>query len=333
MKAAVLREIGGPDAVHVENIDVPSAEDEVLIRIRAAGLNRRDLFITYGQYPRIELPFVVGSDGAGEIVRLPSGAASDLRVGDDVMILPSFDWGDDPRVQAPNFTTLGMPRDGTFAEYVSVPAEYVFRMPPHLSHAEAAAFPLAGLTAYRALTTRGGVRPGETVLVPGAGGGVASFTVLFAKALGANVVVTSRRDDNLELARSLGADAGINTTSEGWTKQLKAEVGTVDLVIDTIGGPMLPDLVRAVRPGGRIVSLGASAGPVPELVMPMLFLKQVDVLGTSMGTAAEFERMLDLIRESNLRPLVGSRFALDNVGEAMKAMESGAPAGKIILEQ
>lgn len=332
MKGAVLRELGGPDSLRIEDVPTPTAESEVVIRIRAAALNRRDLFITYGQYPGIELPSIMGSDGAGEIAELPADYDGDLAVGDDVLILPSFDWGDDPRRQSPEFTTLGVPRDGTFAEYVSVPAQYVYRMPPHLSYAEAAALPLAGLTAFRALTTRGQLEPGETVLIPGVGGGVAAFAVQFAAAMGAQVYVTSRVPEHIALGTELGAVGGVNTQDEDWVKQLKAMVPQFDLVVDSIGGELFPHLVRLVRPGGRLVTFGASAGPVPKLVLPYIFLKQIDVLGTSMGNAQEFGHMLEVVTQSQLRPHVGSRFALAEVSAAMKSMESGAPAGKIILE-
>ncbi|HLS48565.1 MAG TPA: zinc-binding dehydrogenase, partial [Actinomycetaceae bacterium] len=205
-------------------------------------------------------------------------------------------------------------------------------MPSHLSFAEAAALPLAGLTAFRALTTRGAVAAGENVLIPGVGGGVAGFAVQFAAALGANVYVTSRNPEHIALATELGAMGGVDTTDEDWTKQLRAMVPQFDLVVDSIGGELFPSLLRVLRPGGRLVSFGASAGPVPELVLPYLFLKQIDVLGTSMGNAQEFATMLDLVTTAALRPHVGSRFPLADVSEAMRSMESGAPAGKIILE-
>ena len=196
MQALRLHEIGGPESLCVDEIPVPEIRDgEALIRIAAAALNRRDLFITQGLYPNIRPPVTLGSDGAGTIASL-GAVVSDLHVGDDVMIDPMLGWGDDPRVwNAGRSTILGMPHDGTFAQYVAVPIQNVFRKPAHLSMEEAAAIPLAGLTAYRALFTRGALQRGETVLITGVGGGVQSFVLLFAKQAGA------QRDRYLEQRR------------------------------------------------------------------------------------------------------------------------------------
>ncbi|GAA4431053.1 zinc-binding dehydrogenase [Georgenia halophila] len=333
MKGVVLRELGGPEKALVDEVDPPTAANgEVVVRIRAAALNRRDLFVTYGQYPGIELPSILGSDGAGVVEELPPGYRGDHGVGDDVMILPSLDWGDDPRVQSPQFRTLGVPKDGTFAELVAVPVDNVFRKPDHLSYAEAAALPLAGVTAYRAVVSRGQLQDGETVLITGAGGGVAGFAIQFAAALGAHVLVTSTRAENLELATTLGAAGGIDWSEKDWSARLKEQGAKVDVVIDSIGGEQFPRLVRLLRAGGRLVIFGATAGPVPNLVLPHLFLKQLDVRGTSMGNAQEFADMLELVTHHEIHPHLGARFPLGEVADAMRLMEAGAPAGKIILE-
>ena len=185
-------------------------ENEVLVRIHAAALNRRDLFITQGLYPRLQLPVTLGADGAGEIARL-GAVFGDLRAGDEVVIDPMLGWGDNPRVwDAGHETILGMPRDGTFAQYVAVPAENVYPKPAVLSMEEAAAIPLGGLTAYRALFTRGALQRGETILITGVGGGVQTLALLFAKHAGARAIVTSSNDAKLERAQSLGADLAIN---------------------------------------------------------------------------------------------------------------------------
>lgn len=209
MRAVRLHEIGGPQNLVVEEIPRPEpADGEVLVRIRAAAFNRRDVFIAQGLYPGIKLPVTLGSDGAG--VLESSGA--------EVVIDPMLGWGDDPNVWDPKSSSLlGMPRDGTFADYVAVPSGNVHPKPPSLSMEEAAAIPLAGLTAYRATFTRAGLRAGETILIPGVGGGVQTFVLLFAKKIGARTVVTSGDDAKLERAKALGADVCFNyKTTPDW---------------------------------------------------------------------------------------------------------------------
>jgi len=172
---------------------------EVLVELRAAGLNRRDLLVSTGIYP-FPLPLVPGSDGAG--VRTDTG--------EEVVVFPGLGWGDREDAPAPGFGILGGPSDGTYAELVALPAESLFRKPAGLSWAEAAAFPLAAVTAYRGLFSRGGLRSGETVLVLGAGSGVSTFAVSLAVQAGARVLVTSSSDEKIERAQSLGAEAGVN---------------------------------------------------------------------------------------------------------------------------
>ncbi|MBM3677284.1 MAG: zinc-binding dehydrogenase, partial [Actinobacteria bacterium] len=241
MKAIVLRELGGPRQLSLEELPEPEpAEGEVVVRLAAAALNRRDLFITHGLYPGIVLPNVLGSDGTGAVIR--SGEGADGAPAGDVVILPSLGWGDDPRAPLPSFTILGVPKHGTFAEQIAVPAENVFPKPAHLTVNEAAALPLGGVTAYRALVTKGGLRAGERVLVPGIGGGVATMCVQFAAALGAEVWVTSGRAEKVERAKELGAAGGLVTGSDDYPAQLKSLTGSFDLVVDSIGGALFKDL-------------------------------------------------------------------------------------------
>ncbi len=198
MKAIRLHELGGPEKLGYE--DVPGPEPgpgETVVRLHAAALNRRDLFVTYGQYPGIDLPATPGSDGSGEVVARGDGATGPGE-GTEVVINPALYWGDDPRKPGKEYRILGVPDDGTFAQLVKVPAENVFPKPSHLPHEEAAALPLGALTAYRALVTRGELKAGETVLVPGVGSGVATFLVQMAAILGARVFVTSGSDEKIE---------------------------------------------------------------------------------------------------------------------------------------
>lgn len=333
MKAMVLREFGGPEKLRYEEVSDPTpGPGEVLIRLRTAALNRRDYFITHNQYPGVTLPTILGSDGAGEIAALGDGVDG-LQIGQEVIVNPSLDWGDNPRVSGPDFTILGSPKDGTYAEKIVVPAENVFPKPKHLSWEEAAAIPLAGLTAYRALVTRGRLREGEVVVVPGIGGGVATFLLLIASALGARVFVTSSSDEKLRRAIELGAAGGVNSSDENWAKELqKAIGGGADLCVDSIGGEVFPQLVRLTKPGGRIVTFGATRGPVPQLVMPFIFLKQLDILGSTMGNNEEFRQMVNLFEKHRIRPVLDRSYPLEQAAEALNRMKEGRQFGKIILK-
>ena len=334
MKAMVLRELGGPERLSFEDAPDPEpGSGETVIRLRAAALNRRDVFVTRGQYPGAKpkaLPVILGSDGSGEVVARGDGAAGPDE-GTEVVVNPALYWGDDPEKPGKEYRILGLPDDGTFAELVKVPAENVFPKPSHLSHEEAAAIPLGALTAYRALVTRGGVKEGETVVVPGIGSGVATFVVQLAAGLGARVFVTSGSDEKIEKAKALGAEGGVNYNSEDWSRELKSMTGGVDLSVDHVGGEAFDAMVSLAKPGSRIVTFGATAGPKVTVVMPRIFLKHLTVLGTAMGTNEEFGAMLDLYAEHGLRPTINETFPLQEAAAAMEHMEEGAGMGKIVL--
>jgi zinc-binding alcohol dehydrogenase/oxidoreductase len=335
MKALVLHEIGGPDKLSYEDAPDPEpGSGETVVRLHAAALNRRDVFVTRGQYPGAKpeaLPVILGSDGSGEVVARGDGAAGPDE-GTEVVVNPALYWGDDPQKPGKNYRILGLPDDGTFAQLVKVPAENVLPKPSHLSHEEAAAIPLGALTAYRALVTRGGVQQGETVVVPGIGSGVATFVVQMAAALGARVFVTSGSDEKLEMAKQIGAEGGVNYNSEDWSKELKGMSGGADLSVDHVGGEGFDALVSLAKPGSRIVTFGATAGPKVTVVMPRIFLKHLTVLGTAMGTNEEFGAMLDLYAEHGLRPTINETFPLQETAAAMGHMEEGTGIGKIVLD-
>jgi zinc-binding alcohol dehydrogenase/oxidoreductase len=335
MKAIRLHELGGPENLVYE--DVPDPEPgpgEVVVRLSAAALNRRDAFVTRGMYPGAKqeaLPVTLGSDGSGEVVARGDGAEGPDE-GTEVVINPALHWGDDPAKPGKEYRILGLPDEGTFAQFVKVPGDHVFPKPSHLSHEEAAAIPLGALTAYRALVTRGQVQQGETVVVPGIGSGVATFVVQMAAALGARVFVTSGSDEKIEKAKEIGAEGGVNYNNEDWSKELKGMAGGVDLSVDHVGGEAFDALVSLAAPGGRIVTFGATAGPKVTVVMPRIFLKHLTVLGTAMGTPEEFGAMLDLYAENGLRPLINETFPLEEATAAMGHMEEGSGVGKIVLD-
>lgn len=329
MRAARLREIGGPENLAIEESPCPSPrEGEILVRVAAAALNRRDVFISQGLYPNITLPITLGSDGAGTVASCSDGVRG-WNVGDEVVINPMLDWGDDPHVWSARASILGMPRDGTFAQYVSVPAENVYRKPSALSMVEAAAIPLAGLTAYRALFTRGEIHKGQAVLIPGVGGGVQTFALLFAKAAGAHAIVTSGSDEKLERARALGADETINYNAvPDWHKAVR-KMAQVDLVVDSSGGDTLNKSLGAIRPGGRIVIYGGTRGESTFRLFG-LFWNHIDIRGTSMGSPSDFTHMLALF-ERGLKPAIDRVYSFEEVVEAAKRMASGEQFGKIVL--
>jgi NADPH:quinone reductase-like Zn-dependent oxidoreductase len=222
-----------------------------------------------------------------------------------------------------------MPRDGTFAQYVVVPVDNVHRKPPALSMEEAAAIPLAGLTAYRAVFTRGALQPGETVLITGVGGGVQTFVLLFAKWAGAHAIVTSSSDEKLERARALGADLAINyAANPDWPKLLRS-TGPVDLVVDSSGGDTLRKALDVVRPGGRIAVYGGTCGDATIKMFP-LFWKHVSILGTSMGSPQDFAAMLKLFDEG-LKPAIDRVFALDDGVAAFERLAAAHQFGKVVL--
>jgi zinc-binding alcohol dehydrogenase/oxidoreductase len=335
LKAIRLHELEGPDEIVYDDVPEPEpGPGESVVRLRAAALNRRDLFATQGQYPGVTpdiLPKIPGSDGSGEVVARGEGADGPDE-GTEVVINPALYWGDDPRVPGKEYRILGIPDDGTFAQFIKVPSDHVFPKPSHLSHEEAAALPLAALTAYRALVTRGQVQEDDTVLVPGVGGGVATFLVQIASALGARVFVTSGSAEKIEEAKSLGAEGGVDYNSEDWSKELKGMTGGVDLSVDHVGGDAFNALVSLARPGGRIVVFGATAGPTPKAMTIRIALKHLDVLGTAMGTPEEFGAMLDFYAEHGLRPKVNETFSLDETSSALHLMEEGGGMGKIVLD-
>lgn len=331
MRAVRLHEIGGPQNLKLDEIPVPSpAAGHVLVRLRAAAFNRRDVFITQGKYPGIQLPRTLGSDGAGEVAATGEGVTN-VRAGDEVVIDPMFDWGDDPNVwDARKSNLLGMPTDGTFAQYVTVPAINVYAKPKRLTMEQAAAIPLAGLTAYRATFTRGALKPGETVLITGVGGGVQTFVLLFAKHAGARAIVTSGSDEKLARAKALGADEAINyKTSPDWHKQLRA-LGPIDLVVDSSGGDTLGKALEAVRPGGRIAIYGGTNGDAT--IRPFsIFWKHVTIFGTSMGSPQDFRAMLAFFNETNVEPAIDEVLPMDEAVAAAERMASSSQFGKIVL--
>ncbi len=315
MLAARVHE-GGELRVEEAPDPTPGA-GEVVVELTRAGLNRRDLLVSTGVYP-FPLPLIPGSDGAG--VRRDTG--------EEVVIMPGLRWGDREDAFGPEFEILGGPGDGTFAELVTVPAENLYPQPDGWSSDECAAFPLAALTAYRALFSRGGLRAGETVLVLGAGSGVSTFSVQLATQAGARVLVTSATDEKIARALELGAEAGINYDEDDWPAAAK-ELGPVDLVIDSVGSTWQQSL-ECVRPGGRVVVFGATRGTEVELHVRPFYFGQLSLLGTMMGSPRDFDGLLSMIAEATWRPVIDAVYPLVDASAALEHLE-GDHFGKLVL--
>jgi len=293
---------------------------EALVELRHAALNRRDLLVSQGVYP-FPLPLVPGSDGAG--VRRDTG--------EEVVILPALGWGHDESAGGPDFEILGGPRDGTYAELIALPTENLFPRPRRFSWDESAAFPLAALTAYRALFARGHVHGGSTVLVLGAGSGVSTFAVQLAAQAGARVLVTSSSQAKIERAVELGADGGALYTEGDWVEEilgLNGGVG-VDVVLDSVGSTW-PDSIRVLRKGGRLVAFGGTGAAEATVPLRVAYLSWISILGTTMGSPDDFRALLRLLDEGTLRPVIDSTFPLAEAAAAQARLE-GDHLGKIVL--
>src|SRR4051794_6126650 len=318
MLAAVVREHGRVDVG--EYPDAVSADGEVVVELRAAALNRRDTYVVDGGQPH-PLPFVPGSDGAG--VRRDTG--------EEVVILPSLDWGRREDAPEPGFRILGGPDDGTFAELVKVPRANVYPKPRRFSWQEAAALPLAGLTAYRALFARGRLRDGETAVVLGAGSGVSTFLVQLAAGEGARVVVTSSSQEKIDRARELGAAAGVLYTQDGWTSEVCSLCGGgADVVVDSVGSTW-PQSLACLRPGGRMVAFGSTGGQEATLAVRSFFFNQHSLLGTTMGSPRDFQGLLRAVDLGSWVPVIDSVRPLEEANDALERLRRGEQFGKVVL--
>ena len=335
MKAIVLDKIGNYQNLFLGNVEIPKPNPgEALVRIQAAALNHRDLWITQGLYANIKLPIVLGSDGCG-IVESVGPDTDGSWIGKEVVINPSMHWGSDPRAQGKDFRILGMPDNGTLAEFVKVPLTSLFEKPVHLTPGEAAAIPLGGLTAYRALFVQGKLKTNETVLITGIGGGVASLALRMARAINANIVVTSGHDAKIQHAIQSRAAGGVNYKKAEWTKELLTlaqTLGGIDLVIDGAGGKEFVQLINVVKPGGRIVTYGATAGNPETLDLRRMFWKQITIQGSTMGTAEDFAAMLQFVETYHIKPTISNTFRIDHCRQAFEKMAKGEQLGKIVLK-
>lgn len=322
---AFIHENGG---LKIGTVKEPVAEKgQVVVALKVAGLNRRDLYIPNR---RAEEPdaLVLGSDGAGVIESVGEGVTN-FSVGDEVIINPALRWYEKSVAPPEEFDILGMPDDGTFAEKIVISAEQVEKKPAYLTWEEAGIVALAGLTGYRALFTQGNLQAGETVFIPGAGSGVATYLIQFAKNTGARVIVTSRSEDKRQQALALGADLALDT-SEDWTKALANE--RIDLVIESVGRATFNRSLENLKKGGRLVVFGATTEDTVELDLRSFFYNQQQIFGSTMGSREELRDMLAHIEKHETRPVLDKVFMLEDAAEAFRYLEESQNFGKIAFQ-
>lgn len=340
MKAAVIHENGGLEVVRVEDIPKPQpAADEVLVRVRYAGLNHLDIWVRKGR-PGVQMqwPHVLGSDGAG-VVEAVGSQVKHLKAGDAVVVYPGLGCGHCEACErgekslCPQFGIVGMNRPGTFAEYVALPASNVFPKPARLSTEEAGGFVLSYLTAWRMLMTRAQVKPGDTVLIHGIGGGVAVCALQFGKLAGAEVVVTSSSADKLERAKKLGADVTINYKTENVAERVKEATNGrgVDVVVDSTGAATWPLDLSCVTKGGRVVLCGVTTGATAETDLRAVYWNQLTLMGSTLGSIGDLRQMSRAVTVAGLQPAIDEVFPLARARDAMEKMEMGRQFGKIVL--
>jgi zinc-binding alcohol dehydrogenase/oxidoreductase len=315
VKAIRIHEDGGPEVLRYEDAPDPQpGDDDVLVELRAASLNHLDIWIRKG-LPSVPKPRILGADGAGVI------AGTDERV----VINPGI-------VEDGRTHIVGETRDGTHAELIAVPRDYVHPIPGGLSFEEAAAFPLVFETAYRMLVPRARLQEGEWVLIWGIGGGVATAALTIAKALGAKVVATSSSDAKLQRAEELGADATVNHASADVVSAVKeVTAGGAHVVVDDVGEATWKRTLDAARPEGRIVVCGATTGPNPPAALHRVWWKQLSILGSTMGTPDDFQAVWELIDAGRIRPVVDRAYPLAEARAAHERLEAGEQLGKIVL--
>lgn len=331
MKAIVLnREL--ESKISYADVELPELEaDEVKIQLKAAALNHRDEWARQGLYPNLKDGVVMGSDGAGIVVEVGSNVPSEW-IGKEVIINPSIHWGSNEKVQSKEFSILGIPTNGTLAEFIQVKIDRIHQKPTHLNWEEAAALPLAGLTAYRALFVKGDLQIGDKVLVTGFGGGVAQFVTQYAIAIGAEVYVSSSSLEKIKAAVVLGAKSGFNYNEQDWTAKALDLTGGFDLVVDSAMGDTLNNLIDVLKPGGKLVYYGATKGNPKSFNARKVYWNQLQILGSTMGSDKNFEDMISFVSKFKIKPVVDQVFELNNAFEAFDRMKAGIQLGKIVVK-
>lgn len=342
MKAVFFEEHGDPDVLQYGDLPTPTpGPEEVLVRLHNAALNHVDVTVRKGwKGLQLEFPFLLGCDGAGEVVEVGETIA-DFETGDRVVVYPNLSCGECEYCVAGDdhmcrhWELLGEAVSGTYCEYITLPARNLLKIPDGFGYAEASAAALVYLTAWHSLISRGQLRAGETVLIVGASGGVNTASIQVAKLAGATVMVVGSNAEKLSLADRLGADVLFNRADESnWSKSayLATDKRGVDIVVDNIGAGTIPSSLRAVRKGGRILTVGSTGGSTYEIDHRYLFAKHISILGSTMGPRRDFDTVMSLVFEGQLAPVVDRIFPLNEAQEAHKVLEAGQQMGKLLLE-
>ncbi|MCF2446899.1 zinc-binding dehydrogenase [Dyadobacter sp. CY345] len=329
MKAAVLDQ--SEFSLRIEEVLIPELKaGQALIKLKAASLNHHELWPIRKKSRLANFKIIPGADGAGEVVDI-AGDVEKSWLGKRVVINPSLNWGSSRNVFGNNFEILGYPKNGTFAEYIAIEERYIYEIPLHLSYEEAAAVPMAGLTAYRALFTKGLLNRKSKILITGIGGGVAMWALTFALKMDAKVYVTSGTDAKIQKAIMAGASGGVNYKNVNWRMELQEQAGLFDLILDGAAGNGFEKLLHLVKAGGKIINFGRTAGAIPAFDPQLLFRKQISIIGTSMGSDDEFRSMLYYILYHKIHPIIDSVFDLEQVQTAFERLKSSEQFGKIIM--
>jgi NADPH:quinone reductase-like Zn-dependent oxidoreductase len=328
--------------VRIEEVPEPKfADDEVVLEVRSAGLNHLDIRVRNGRgSAKLTEPRILGSDAAGVVIAAGSRVRG-VSIGDEVILNPGLSCGcceycnRGEQSECVSFGIVGMSRQGTFAEQVAVPARNVAPKPAHLNFNEAGAFVLAQLTAWRMLMTRAQLKPGQTVLIHGIGGGVALYALQLTKLAGAEAIVTSSSDDKLSRASRMGADHTINYRTNEDVAQVVKDITSgvgVDVIVDSVGAATWPIDFSAVRRGGKIVLCGVTSDAEAVTDLQALYWNQLTIMGSTMGSNEDFYQMVKAVTAAKLRPVIDSVMPLENAKDAMVRMETAEQFGKIVLE-
>ena len=340
MKALLFHQHGEADVLSYEEFPTPEPQaGETLVRVSASALNHLDVFVRRG-WPglRLPMPHIGGADGAGIVEEIGPGE-SDLSIGDRVAIYPGILPVEDEftlrgdHSQSPSFYIMGEGRRGAFADYVSVPTKNLVRMPEDATFEDTAAAQLVVLTAWRMLITRGELRAGESVLFVGAGG-VNTAALQIAKLAGAVVYMLTSSQEKMDRAAELGADHVLSHKTDDWLKTIQKMTGKrgVDLVVDNVGQATFQQSIMALCRGGRLITVGGTSGPKPEIDIRYVFIKQLQIIGSTLGSPQEFREVMKLVWASKLKPVIDREMPLEEGVEAYRLMEQGGLFGKIVLK-
>jgi len=329
MKALIIKEDG---KLTIEDVAQPILkENQALVSISFAALNHRDEWIRKGQYAKIQLPAILGSDGSG-VVYSVSNPKDEHWIGKQVIINPNQNWGSNDKAQSKNYNILGMPTQGTLAEFVAVDIDRLYTIPSHLDLEQSAAFPLAGLTAYNVSFNKAKISKEDTVLISGVGGGVAQFAFLYSIAVGANTYVTSSKEEVIQHCIQLGAKGGCSYKDKEAMKNMSASYGGFNVVIDSACGDGMNDLLSILNPNGRYAFYGATRGLPSNLNMRNIFWNHLQLFGSTMGSDNDFKQMVKFVEQHQIKPIIDKVFDFDNAEAAFDRMQNGEQFGKIIIK-